>query len=352
MATIQKTIAGTWRAIIRRKGVATSRTFQRKVDAVAWAQEIELGIHRGQSPRLISKRRSVTVVELIDQHCEDLREVGRAPRRSKDYCLKKLKERLGHVKVENLTREFLINFGKQRAKSGAGPVTVGMDFTYLKTVSEHAVAIHGIAINTEPIKHARIALRRLGLIGKSKERDRRPSKDELVRLYNYFYTNDRQKIPVSRLMKFAIATGMREEEICRISWSDFDRSGGIIVVRQRKDPRKKNDNDQRVPLVKLTGYDPIALIFEELGARDPVGRIFPYNSKSLGTAFTRACQKLGIEDLHFHDMRHEATSRLFEAGLDIPAVASITGHKDWKMLQRYTHLKPQEVVERARQLCG
>ncbi|MBL4821255.1 MAG: tyrosine-type recombinase/integrase, partial [Gammaproteobacteria bacterium] len=52
---------------------------------------------------------------------------------------------------------------------------------------------------------------------------------------------------------------------------------------------------------------------------------------------------LDIEDLHFHDLRHEATSRLFEAGLTIERVALVTGHKDWKMLRRYTHLKPEDL---------
>ena len=71
--------------------------------------------------------------------------------------------------------------------------------------------------------------------------------------------------------------------------------------------------------------------------------VFPYNRKSVGTALTRACQALKIEDLHFHDLRHEATSRLFEAGFSIEQVALVTGHKDWKMLRRYTHLKPERL---------
>nr|WP_313633242.1 tyrosine-type recombinase/integrase [Brevundimonas naejangsanensis] len=70
-------------------------------------------------------------------------------------------------------------------------------------------------------------------------------------------------------------------------------------------------------------------------------RIFPFNHRSAGTAFTRACKALGIADLHFHDLRYEGTSRLFEAGFQIQQVALVTGHKDWKMLRRYTHLRPE-----------
>src|SRR3546814_15283962 len=72
-------------------------------------------------------------------------------------------------------------------------------------------------------------------------------------------------------------------------------------------------------------------------------RIFPYNPRSVGTAFRRACRALKIENLHFHDLRHEATSRLFEAGLRIEQVALVTGHRDWKMLKRYTHLRPEHL---------
>lgn len=78
------------------------------------------------------------------------------------------------------------------------------------------------------------------------------------------------------------------------------------------------------------------------------GRIFPYNPRSSGTAFRRTCVELGIEDLHFLDLRHEGTSRLFEAGLQIEQVALVTGHKDWKMLKRYTHLSPETILRMAR----
>ena len=93
-----------------------------------------------------------------------------------------------------------------------------------------------------------------------------------------------------------------------------------------------------------TTSDAPSLIEEQRSIRgnedDP---IFPYYHRSAGTAFTRACQELRIADLHFHDLRHEATSRLFEAGFRIEQVALVTGHKDWKMLRRYTHLRPESL---------
>jgi integrase len=76
------------------------------------------------------------------------------------------------------------------------------------------------------------------------------------------------------------------------------------------------------------------------------GRVFPHHHKSAGTAFQRACKYLKIDDLHFYDLRHEATSRLFEAGLTIEKVALVTGHRDWKMLHRYTSLRPESLHPR------
>jgi hypothetical protein len=95
-------------------------------------------------------------------------------------------------------------------------------------------------------------------------------------------------------------------------------------------------------LLDVSGYNACKII-EEQGRFSNIreGRIFPYNGRSVGAAFRRQCRDLKIDDLHFHDLRHEGTSRLFEAGFSIEQVALVTGHKDWKMLRRYTHLKPE-----------
>jgi integrase len=67
--------------------------------------------------------------------------------------------------------------------------------------------------------------------------------------------------------------------------------------------------------------------------------IFPYSVDAIGAAFTRACKILGIEDLHFHDLRHDGISRLFEMGKTIPQAASVSGHRSWSSLKRYSHLR-------------
>ncbi|AAV95648.1 site-specific recombinase, phage integrase family [Ruegeria pomeroyi DSS-3] len=177
----------------------------------------------------------------------------------------------------------------------------------------HAAAVHGLDTSPEPVDLARVALKRLGLIGKGTERDRHPTTDELNRLFRCFDDNERLTLPMTRIVKFAVATAMRLDEICRVEWADLDVDHRTLLIRDRKDPRNKTGNDQRIPLFAATGFDAWALVTEqakELGLTN--GRIFPYSSKSVGTAFRRACVEVGVKDLHFHDLRHEGTSLLFE----------------------------------------
>ncbi len=344
MASFTRLSSGAWRVQVRRKGRYVANSFHRKSDATSWALEME---RRADQGRTLGKKRPSTLKtlgDLIDVHIADMAEVGKPLRRSKAFSLKLLKARLGGTRVNALTQEILVEFGRARAKEGAGPVTLAADFSYLGTIVLHAAAVHGVEVTKEPIDHARIALARLGLVGKGQERDRRPSDDELERLFAHFDAQRSLTMPMSRIVRFAIASAMRESEICRIGCEDINDRIRIVTIRDRKDPRRKDGNHQRVPLIALTGYDAWALLNEQRAAIRSTGRIFPYNSRSVGTAFRRACKALKIEDLHFHDLRHEATSRLFEAGLTIERVALVTGHKDWKMLRRYTHLKPESLT--------
>ena len=111
------------------------------------------------------------------------------------------------------------------------------------------------------------------------------------------------------------------------------------LVRDAKHPTRKEGNHRRFK------YTPEAW---EIVQRQPrtEDRIFPYNAKTVGAYFTRACHILEIEDLRFHDLRHEATSRLFEAGYAIVEVQQFTLHEDWNVLKRYTHLRPGDVAHR------
>jgi integrase len=139
-------------------------------------------------------------------------------------------------------------------------------------------------------------------------------------------------IPMHRIIAFAIFSTRRQEEIIRIAWKDLDKEGRRVLVRDMKNPGQKIGNDVWCDLQEE------ALAIVEAMPR-VAEQIFPYSTDAIGASFTRACKLLGIEDLRFHDLRHDGVSRLFELGLNIPRVASNSGHRSWTSLKRYTHLR-------------
>jgi integrase len=176
-------------------------------------------------------------------------------------------------------------------------VTLGIDIGVIKMILTHAAAVHGLEIRAEGVDLARVALKRLGLFGNGIERDRRPTTAELGRLFCCFDENARLTMPMTRIVQFAIATAMRLDEVCRADWSDLDTDRRMLLIRDRKDPRKKAGNDQRIPLFAATGFDAWALFMAQrkhLGKA--MGPIFPYNSKSVGTVFRRACADADVKD--------------------------------------------------------
>jgi integrase len=138
------------------------------------------------------------------------------------------------------------------------------------------------------------------------------------------------------IMDFAIASARRQVEITRLEWTDNDEIGRTGLVRDAKHPRHKEGNHRRFK------YTPEAWAIVEQQPRKSE-YIFPFDAQSVGAAFTRACGILGIQDLHFHDLRHEATSRLFERGYQIHEVAQFTLHDSWNELKHYANLKPEDV---------
>jgi integrase len=218
MATFTKLSSGSWRVQVRRKGRYVSETFLRRDDARRWAIEAERQVDRGEAPNESRIARLKTFGELIDLHIDDMCDVGKAPLRSKAATLELLKRELGKCKMASLDRERLIRFGRDRAAQGAGPVTLGIDIGTIKLILSHAAAVHGLPVKVEPVDLARIALKRLELVGKGEERDRRPTQDELDRLIAHFDGNPRQIAPIGRIIRFAVATAMRQEEICTVRW--------------------------------------------------------------------------------------------------------------------------------------
>lgn len=326
-------INGKWRALIRRKGHPSyCQTFATKAQAATWARGIEADIDRGQisAPRTVVGQ-VVLVSDLIDTY-RKLREKKRPVRddSNEHYMLKALEKGLGSLDVSRLSTQDLIAYAEARSEGGAGPYTVNMDISKLGTVLRLAGAVKKLKL-PDVVGEARPALNHAGLIGDGGKRERRPTEDELFRAIEWLSANKGQIY--ADVVRFAVATAMRRGEIVRLLWADVNEEKRLVLIRNRKDPRKKVGNDQWVPLLGEAWG---------LVQSQPKGDlIWPIHEQTLSKYFKEACDALSIPDLRFHDLRHEGISRLFEDGFDIPRVALVSGHKSWNNLKRYTQLKPE-----------
>jgi integrase len=183
------------------------------------------------------------------------------------------------------------------------------------------------------MEDAMVVCRRMGITSAGNTRDGRPTLAELDRIMEHFEAVRRHRplsMPMNKVAAFAIFSARRQEEITRIKREDYDVDR--ILIRDMKDPAKKKGNDI------LCDLSPEAIaIFKSMPRTAP--EIFPYSTNAISAAFTRACKFLEIEDLHFHDLRHEGISRLFEMGKTIQQVAAVSGHRTWSSLKRYSHLR-------------
>jgi hypothetical protein len=172
MASFTKLASGSWRVQVRHKGRYVSESFQRREDARRWATEMKGRIDRGGAGDIGAGARR-RHLRPTDRPARDRHEGGRQG------------AWLGALKMTHIDRERVIQFGRKRAAEGAGPVTLSMDIGAIRLVLAHAAAVHGLPLSIEQVELGRIALKRLGLVGKSNRCDRRPTDDELERLIDH-----------------------------------------------------------------------------------------------------------------------------------------------------------------------
>lgn len=344
MASILK-IGDSWRAQIRRKGhQQITETFPNKVLAVKWARQIEAEM---DSKRFKDARglANITLKELIVRYRE---EIGAEHPfgKNKSAVLATWEREHGALTLEEITDDYLTTFVRNRRKGGASGVTIGIDLTYLAGVFKTAAQLWKLPVSQEPFKVARANMGHLKITTKSKERKRRPTAKELTDLCDYL--DKRSSLPMRDIINFAVESAMRIDEITRLRWVDLNETDRTILIRDRKHPREKEGNDQEVPLLGQT----FEIVCRQPRPERPTAacRIFPVLTDTVSTIFPRAKVALGIVDLHFHDLRHEGVSRLFEQGYQIPEVALMSGHRDWKMLARYTQMRAKDLHRREPQL--
>ncbi len=316
-----------WQAQIRRNGFPSqSRTFERKTQAQAWARQIEGEMDKGVfTPPVVDPR---TLGELLSRYANEVTP-GKRGAESERYRIDGLlRDSLSGMKITAITGKDLAEWRDQRAREVA-PATVNRDMTVLSHVFEIARKEWGI-----PVANPCRDVRRLR---PDRPRDRRLVGDEEARLLAAIDSGGRNPW-LKPVVLFALETAMRQGEIVALTWADIDLEKPWAKIRQAK-----NGEGRVVPL--STRAVAVLQPLQKEREQKEHSPVFPTSSEAIKKSWQRACNRAGVEELTFHDLRHEATSRLFEKGLNPMQVASITGHKTLQMLKRYTHLRAEDLAK-------
>jgi len=327
MPTIEKRGPYQYRAKVRVKGQKpVSKTFSTKKNAKEWAKMVESEMERNLYICRTDAEK-MTLSQAIDRYIENYipnlshssREVNRA-KKIQNYQISKLI--IAAVRISDVS-EFI----KKRQAENVSANTIRLDLALISRIFEVAASDWGMESLQNPVKRASKPKLPNG-------RDRRLAEGEEEKLLSV--ASERLK-PV---IKFALETAMRREEIASLSWDriDFDRKTAHL-------PSTKNGQARSVPLSPKA----IEILQKLCSTKEaPISeKVFNMTANQISSTFKHYKKKVKLDDLRFHDLRHEAISRFFEkTDLDSLEIQAITGHKSMQMLSRYTHLKTYHLADR------
>ena len=324
MATIRRR-GKTYHVQIRKVGYPpVTKSFSSITVARKWTKATEADMERRLSVSVPSR---LTVGDLLERYESEVIPTHKGSRRE-IYKSRTLRKNFSKIRLCDLSPSDVRQYRDIRLKT-ISPATLRRELAVLSSAINHASKEWGIFVSTNPV--TAISVPRT-----ANARSRRLEADEQNRLLSA------SNGELRRIIIIALETGMRRGEILQIRRSHID-----FILQTLLIPRTKTDTPRTIPLSSMA----VVSLKEQIsisGNITPIREtpLFSLLPDSLSQAFRRLCRRLDIQNLHFHDLRHEATSRLFEKGLNPVEVATITGHKDTKMLMRYTHLRAEDLVKR------
>jgi len=327
---IKKLSSGNYRVQIRRHGKSYSRTFLRKMDADRWERETIIKLQNGE---LISA--AMTLGDALNKYLKlnTVKKKGRKQETSRINCLLKNHPNLCNIDLTDLTPKDMTGYRDLRLQS-VGPNSVRLELGIISSVLNEAKK----EWHVPNMRNVVLEIKRPS--SKGTQRDRRLEEDfcEEERLFDVVA---KHRNPAMRsIIELAIFTAMRQGEILhKMYWQNinfFDDEKGIKRGVVRLEDTKSGTHEVRSRNVPLS---PSAVISLERYGIKKRGKVFKYTSSGFRSSWRQVKIKVGLHNFHFHDLRHEAVSRLFEQGLMVMAVASISGHSSFAMLKRYTHQK-------------
>ena len=320
MATLRKR-GNKWQAIIRHKSIGTTaKSFSSKSAALKWSIAQEQAIESGALGRLSPSE--VTLGELFDHYLDEIT----PSKRGADVERRRLKRLIGDeissCQLDRLSSQAIAKFRDRRLLNGRR--TCQYDLILIRHCIKLAINEWGLMLSSNPVDKVKLP-------PSSRSRERRLNTGEFERLEKAAHLT--QNPHIWPIVVFAIETGMRRVEILGITWECVDFDARTVHL-----PITKNGSSRDVPLSSKATQ-----ILKGQNERQ-LPCPFPVTNNAFRLAWDRLRSRADLGDLRFHDLRHEAISRFFEMGLSMPEVALISGHKDPRMLFRYTHIKPESVL--------
>jgi integrase len=322
MATIRRR-GTTWQVQVRRQGHATlSRTFRLKADAEQWARQKEAEIDRGELPVDTRVLRSHTLAQLLERYAATVVPRKRGADRERYMVRVVLRHHLARLSLHSLRPTEIARYRDERLAVVTGS-TVLRELCIVRHCLEIARTEWGFMLPSNPVDLVQLP-------APNNPRQRRAAAGELDQLLRDCEARGNQQLGAA--IQLAVETGMRRSELLGMQWADVDLEGRTVFLRNTK-----NGDPRTVPL------SPRAI--EIIGGTPRTGdNVFAMTPNALRLAWERLRRRAGVSGLRFHDLRHEAVSRFFEKGLNMPEVASISGHRDLRMLLRYTHPKAEAIA--------
>ncbi|MER8484248.1 site-specific integrase [Mesorhizobium sp. M1322] len=328
MATIRK--RGTkWQVQIRRQGFPTiSRSFLKKGDAAEWARHWEAKADRNELPANAKVLDSISLGQLVERYRDEVVVTKRGAEDETVVLNAFLRDPLCKKKLSALSTADFATYRDRRLTSISAR-TLARQLAPLSNMFNIAKREWGIPLGKNPLSDLRMAVQ-------DNRRDRRLREHELDRLIK---VSRKTRNPLVLPFLFALETAMRRGEILAMRWEHVDLSHRFVIILESKNGRSR--------IIPLT---PKAVsLLRVVPQRDNVPFVFPLAANALRLSWDRLTSRAGINDLHFHDLRHEAISRFFELGLTVPEVASISGHRDVRMLMRYAHADASRLANKLEQ---
>lgn len=336
-------------------GQRVTRSFKSKETGQRWASEQERLIELGADIAGVERSKAATLGKIIDRYMEEISITLRSPSAAKS-CADALRRDIGSIPLAALTPERIGEYRdgrlRQRCRRGGGkegdptveldrfvkPPTVKKEMAFLARVIDIAIKSWGYRL---PFGNP---ARGVDRPPEGDGRDRRLQAGEEERLLKACVYNE----PLRRAIILAVETAARRGELCALIWSDIDFQRRTLQIRAEDEGAAKTGTKRTVPLSQTA----VDILTESKPKRAKASdSVLQLKGDSLSQAFDRACRRSGIDGLRFHDLRHEATSRLFELGLDMMEVSAITGHKTLDMLKRYTQLRAEQIAAKMDRLA-